>query len=99
MHRGCVCVYVCMTSSCTACINNTAGMHELIWYVFWVKLLLLRFVRLLQDGVSMDEVVDCSTAALHLMARDPYNRLIMRQLNVIPTFIQVSLLAHVFSCY
>ena len=43
----------------------------------------------------MDEVVDCSTAALHLMARDPYNRLIMRQLNVIPTFIQVSSLAHI----
>ena len=43
----------------------------------------------------MDEVVDCSTAALHLMARDPYNRLIMRQLNVIPTFVQVGEHMHV----
>lgn len=38
----------------------------------------------------MNEVVECSTAALHLLARDPYNRLIMRQLNVIPMFVQVS---------
>ena len=37
----------------------------------------------------MNEVVECSTAALHLLARDPYNRLIMRQLNVIPMFVQV----------
>lgn len=37
----------------------------------------------------MDEVVESSCSALHLMAKDPYNRLIMRQLNVIPTFVQV----------
>lgn len=37
----------------------------------------------------MNEVVECSTAALHLLAKDPYNRLIMRQLNVIPMFVQV----------
>ena len=38
----------------------------------------------------MNEVVECSTGALHLLARDSYNRLIMRQLNVIPMFVQVS---------
>ena len=37
----------------------------------------------------MGEVVECSTAALHLLARDSYNRIIMRQLNIIPTFVQV----------
>jgi catenin beta 1 len=41
------------------------------------------------DGISMNQVVDCSTTALHLLARDEYNRLIMRQLNVIPTFVQL----------
>lgn len=52
-------------------------------------LLLFSLCLLSQDGVSMDEVVECSTGALHLLARDAYNRLIMRQLNVIPMFVQV----------
>ena len=41
----------------------------------------------------MDEIVDMCVGSLHLMARDPNNRNILKQLNSIPLFIQVSLLA------
>ena len=37
----------------------------------------------------MDEVVDVCVGSLHLIARDPNSRLILRQLNSIPLFIQV----------
>ena len=43
-----------------------------------------------QDGVYMDEVVEVSVGSLHLLARDPANRVVMRQLNCIPLFVQVS---------
>lgn len=38
----------------------------------------------------MDEVVEVSVGALHLLARDQGNRAIMRQLNCIPLFVKVS---------
>ncbi len=43
-----------------------------------------------QDGVYMDEIVEVSVGALHLLARDPGNRVLMRQLNCIPLFVQVA---------
>ena len=39
----------------------------------------------------MDEIVEVSVGALHLLARDPNNRAVMRQLNSIPLFVQVLL--------
>lgn len=41
------------------------------------------------DGVYMDEIVDMCVGSLHLMARDPNNRLVLRQLNTIPLFVQL----------
>ena len=38
----------------------------------------------------IDEVVEVSVGALHLLARDQANRAIMRQLNCIPLFVKVS---------
>ena len=38
----------------------------------------------------MDEIVDMCVGSLHLMARDPNNRIILRQLNAIPLIVQVS---------
>ena len=38
----------------------------------------------------MDEVVEVSVGALHLLARDQANHAIMRQLNCIPLFVKVS---------
>lgn len=47
----------------------------------------------------MNEVVECSTTALHLLARNQLNRIIMRQLNVIPTFVQVKLSTECVCCF
>jgi hypothetical protein len=41
------------------------------------------------DGVYMDEVVEVSVGALHLLARTPENRQTMRQLNTIRLFVQL----------
>lgn len=41
------------------------------------------------DGVYMDEVVEVSVGALHLLARSPENRQTMRQLNTIRLFVQL----------
>lgn len=41
------------------------------------------------DGVYMDEIVDMCVGSLHLMARDPNNRIVLKQLNSIPLFIQL----------
>lgn len=38
----------------------------------------------------MDEIVDMCVGSIHLMARDPNNRVILRQLNSIPLFVQVA---------
>ena len=39
----------------------------------------------------MDEIADMCVGSLHLMARDPNNRMVLKQLNSIPLFIQVSI--------
>ena len=53
----------------------------------------------LQDGVYMDEIVDMCVGSLHLMARDPNNRIILKQLNSIPLFVQVSLVSvNILNC-
>lgn len=47
--------------------------------------------RLVQDGVRMEEIVEGCTGALHILARDPMNRMEIFRLNTIPLFVQVSL--------
>lgn len=44
---------------------------------------------LYSEGVKMDEIVEGTVGALHVLAKDPHNRAIIRSLNVIPTFVQL----------
>lgn len=41
------------------------------------------------DGVRMDEIVEGTVGALHILAKDQHNRVIIRSLGVIPTFVQL----------
>jgi len=41
------------------------------------------------DGVRMEEIVEGTVGALHILARDPHNREIIRKSNVIPIFVQL----------
>lgn len=43
-----------------------------------------------QEGVRMEEIVEGCTGALHILARDIHNRIVIRGLNTIPLFVQVS---------
>lgn len=43
-----------------------------------------------QEGVRMEEIVEGCTGALHILARDVHNRIVIRGLNTIPLFVQVS---------
>lgn len=44
---------------------------------------------LVQEGVRMEEIVEGCTGALHILARDVHNRIVIRGLNTIPLFVQV----------
>lgn len=44
---------------------------------------------LTQEGVRMEEIVEGCTGALHILARDVHNRIVIRGLNTIPLFVQV----------
>ena len=44
------------------------------------------------DGVRMEEIVEGTVGALHILAREGHNRAIIRGLNVIPIFVQVKLI-------
>ena len=39
----------------------------------------------------MEEIVEGCTGALHILARDVHNRIVIRGLNTIPLFVQVNL--------
>lgn len=39
------------------------------------------------DAVRMDEIVEGTVGALHILARDSHNRVLIRQLEVIPTLV------------
>ncbi|XP_037283043.1 armadillo [Rhipicephalus microplus] len=41
------------------------------------------------DGVRMEEIVEGTVGALHILARETHNRAIIRGLNVIPVFVQL----------
>ena len=41
------------------------------------------------DGVRMEEIVEGTVGALHILARDLHNRSIIRGLSVIPIFVQL----------
>jgi catenin beta 1 len=41
------------------------------------------------DGVKMEEIVEGTVGALHILARDPHNRAIIRNSAVIPIFVQL----------
>ena len=43
------------------------------------------------DGVRMEDIVEGTVGALHILAREPNNRAVIRSLNVIPLFVQVCL--------
>lgn len=38
----------------------------------------------------MEEIVEGCTGALHILARDVHNRIVIRGLNTIPLFVQVT---------
>lgn len=40
----------------------------------------------------MEEIVEGCTGALHILARDVHNRIVIRGLNTIPLFVQVCVL-------
>ena len=42
------------------------------------------------DGVRMEEIVEGTVGALHILAREGHNRAVIRGLNCIPLFVQVS---------
>ena len=44
------------------------------------------------DGVRMEEIVEGTVGALHILAREGHNRAIIRGLSVIPIFVQVCLI-------
>uniref|UniRef100_A0A8C5SX33 Junction plakoglobin n=1 Tax=Laticauda laticaudata TaxID=8630 RepID=A0A8C5SX33_LATLA len=44
---------------------------------------------LIKDGVKMEEIVEGCTGALHILARDPMNRMEIFRLNTIPLFVQL----------
>lgn len=61
-----------------------------------------KIIFCLQDGVKMEEIVEGSTGALHIMARDPENRAIIGSMDTIPLFVQVlftSFKFHLVSVY
>lgn len=41
------------------------------------------------DGMRMEEIVEGAVGALHILAREPHNRTIIRAQNVIPVFVQL----------
>ncbi|MBN3325922.1 CTNB1 protein, partial [Atractosteus spatula] len=41
------------------------------------------------EGVRMEEIVEGCTGALHILARDVHNRIVIRGLNTIPLFVQL----------
>lgn len=41
------------------------------------------------DGVRMEEIVEGTVGALHILAREPHNRAVVRSLNCIPLFVQL----------
>lgn len=41
------------------------------------------------DGVRMEEIVEGTVGALHILSKDDYNRQVIRQQNVIPVFVQL----------
>ena len=47
------------------------------------------FVSCFQDGVRMEEIVEGCTGALHILARDPINRVEIASMQTIPLFVQV----------
>lgn len=44
----------------------------------------------------MEEIVEGCTGALHILARDVHNRIVIRGLNTIPLFVQVKLISNNF---
>lgn len=41
------------------------------------------------DGVHMEEMVEGTVGALHILAREQHNRAVIRSLNCIPLIVQV----------
>lgn len=41
------------------------------------------------DGVRMEEIVEGTVGALHILARDSHNKIVIREQDVIQTFVQL----------
>lgn len=41
------------------------------------------------DGVRMEEIIEGTVGALHILARDMHNRMLIRNLSTVPLFVQV----------
>ena len=50
------------------------------------------------DGVRMEEIVEGTVGALHILAREAHNRAVIRGLNCIPLFVQVCDCGVIFFC-
>ena len=48
------------------------------------------------DGVRMEEIVEGTVGALHILAREAHNRAVIRGLNCIPLFVQVGFMLGIF---
>lgn len=48
------------------------------------------------DGVRMEEIVEGTVGALHILARESHNRAIIRSQSVIPIFVQVIYIKFLF---
>lgn len=49
------------------------------------------------DGVRMEEIVEGTVGALHILARESHNRTIIRSQNVIPIFVQVRIFLYLIT--
>ena len=50
------------------------------------------------DGVRMEEIVEGTVGALHILAREAHNRAQIRGMNVISIFVQVCSYSHLRFC-
>lgn len=62
---------------------------NLILFVRFYLFVYYFLVPCIQEGVRMEEIVEGCTGALHILARDVHNRIVIRGLNTIPLFVQV----------
>lgn len=94
-----VCVRVCVSGQASCLWGELRGPVRFVRLSWWGRVwpgprasgCCIPVSPLVQDGVRMEEIVEGCTGALHILARDPMNRMEIFRLNTIPLFVQVSL--------